>query len=214
MCIYLPIHVHLGQKGDAGLWCNRSAGKGVAPVKPPNWVRSAKKNFPSVHADSTWTNKHKTRPSTHSHWTNNLHCCNCTSISPNCNTMTSYRSLWMARRNFIHIHCRRLKWNEGAFNNHGYMVFKESWDTGKRRIENERLQRLLACTPTSGHMTSRHTPTHTFARKLCCIYIWMPICKRFVRNSPYATILSSNFRFTSINEFNSPGSMVLVCVWD
>lgn len=127
--------------------------------------------------------------------------------------MASYRSMWMARRNCIHIHCTRLKWNEGAFNNHGSMVFKESWDTGKRRIENERLQRLLACTPTSGHMTSRHTPPHTLARKLCCIYIWMLICKSVVRNSPYATILSSNFRFTSINEFISPGSMVLdVCM--
>lgn len=105
--------------------------------------------------------------------------------------------------NDIHIHCSCLKWNEGAFNNHGYMVFKESWDTGKRRIENENLQRLLPCTPTSGHMTSRYTPTRTFERKLCCIYIWIPLCKSFVRNSPYRTILSSNFRVTSINEFDS-----------
>lgn len=37
----------------------------------------------------------------------------------------------------IHIQPIRLKWKEGSFNNHVYMVFKEAWDMGRGGIWSE-----------------------------------------------------------------------------
>lgn len=104
--------------------------------------------------------------------------------------------------NSIYIHCICLKWNEGAFNNYGYMVFKESWDMGKRRIENEKLQSLLRALP---HQDTWQADTHPHAHLHvnCAVfpYEWLYIQYiGLVRNSPYGTI-HPWVKFTRTNDF-------------
>ena len=84
----------------------------------------------------------------------------------------------------IHIHSIRLKLKEGGFNNHGYVVFKERWDMGKRSIEWMRNIKGFLRAPPHPYTHSKHTHTHTHIhahskRRLYCIYIWMSITKGF-----------------------------------
>lgn len=71
------------------------------------------------------------------------------------------------------------------------------------------------CTPTSGHMTSARTHTHTHICTQTVLNFHMNGDKRtgFVRDSPYGTIHSGNFGLMgklSANELSSPGAMISV----